>query len=127
VNNIAQSAALVAVSGPLDAVVEMRTAFDRRRRTMHRLLEAIDGVTCVEPQGAFYAFPNMQGLLNREIEGTVASSTLELADVFLEKANVAIVPGEAFGASGYARLSFALSDEDLVEGLTRITDLVNVR
>jgi aspartate/methionine/tyrosine aminotransferase len=127
VNNIAQSAALAAVSGPLDAVVEMRAAFDRRRRTMHRLLEAIDGVTCIEPQGAFYAFPNMQGLLNREIEGTVASSTLELADVFLEKANVAIVPGEAFGASGYARLSFALSDEDLVEGLTRITDLVNVR
>ena len=127
VNNIAQSAALAAVSGPLDAVVAMRAAFDRRRRTMHRLLVAIDGISCVEPQGAFYAFPNMQGLLNREIGGTVVSSTMELADVFLEKANVAIVPGEAFGAPGYARLSFALSDENLVEGLTRIADLVSVR
>jgi len=125
VNNIAQRAALAAVSGPLDAVVEMRGAFDRRRRKMYSLLQSIDGVTCVEPQGAFYAFPNLQGLLNRDLGGAVATTTMELADLFLEKANVAIVPGEAFGAPGYARLSFALSDDDLVEGLTRIIDLVN--
>ena len=127
VNNMAQRAALAAVSGPLDAVEAMRTAFDRRRKTMYRLLESIDGVTCVEPEGAFYAFPNMVGLLNRDIGGAVATTTMELAGLLLEKANVAIVPGEAFGAPGYARLSFALSDDDLVEGLTRIVDLVNVR
>ena len=127
VNNMAQRAALAAVSGPLDAVEVMRTAFDRRRRTMYRLLESIDGVTCVEPEGAFYAFPNMQGLLGREIGGSIATTTMELAEVLLEEANVAIVPGEAFGAPGYARLSFALSDDDLVEGLTRIIDLVNRR
>ena len=127
VNNIAQRAALAAVSGPLDAVDAMRVAFDRRRETMYELLKSIDGVTCVEPQGAFYAFPNMKGLLNRDIGGVVASTTMELADLFLDKENVAIVPGEAFGAPGYARLSFALSDDDLVEGLTRIVDLVNFR
>ena len=127
VNNIAQRAALAAVSGPLDAVDAMRVAFDRRRKTMYDLLESIDGVTCVEPQGAFYAFPNMKGLLNRDIGGVVASTTMELADLFLDRKNVAIVPGEAFGAPGYARLSFALSDDDLVEGLTRIVDLVNLR
>jgi aspartate/methionine/tyrosine aminotransferase len=127
VNNIAQRAALEAVSGPLDAVDVMRTAFDRRRKTMYELLQSIDGVTCVEPQGAFYAFPNMEGLLNRDIGGDVASTTMDLAALLLEKANVAIVPGEAFGAPGYARLSFALNDDDLVEGLTRIIDLVNPR
>ncbi|MEN8239445.1 MAG: pyridoxal phosphate-dependent aminotransferase [Actinomycetota bacterium] len=127
VNNIAQRAALAAVSGTLDSVVTMREAFDRRRKTMHRLLVSIDGVTCVEPEGAFYAFPNLQGLLHRDIGGAVASTTMELADLLLEQANVAIVPGEAFGAPGYARLSFALSDDDLIEGLTRVVDLVNVR
>jgi aspartate/methionine/tyrosine aminotransferase len=127
VNNIAQRGALAAVSGPLDAVDVMRTAFDRRRKTMFAMLQSIDGVTCVEPQGAFYAFPNLEGLLNRDIGGAVASTTMELAELLLEKANVAIVPGEAFGAPGYARLSFALSDDDLIEGLTRIVDLVNVR
>jgi len=127
VNNIAQYGALEAVSGPLDAVTEMREAFDRRRRLMYDLLSRIEGVSCVEPQGAFYAFPNMGGLLNRSIDGTVATSTLELAALFLDRANVAIVPGEAFGAPGYARLSFALSDENLVEGLTRIAALVKDR
>jgi aspartate aminotransferase len=126
VNNIAQRAALAAVEGSLDAVDVMRVAFDRRRATMYELLESIDGVSCVEPQGAFYAFPNMQGLLNRNIGGVVAATTIELAELFLDKANVAIVPGEAFGAPGYARLSFALSDDDLIEGLTRIINLVNV-
>ncbi|GMR02625.1 MAG: pyridoxal phosphate-dependent aminotransferase [Acidimicrobiia bacterium] len=127
VNNIAQYGALEAVSGTFDAVAEMREAFDRRRRLMYDLLCRIDGVSCVEPQGAFYAFPNMGGLLNRPIDGTVATSTLELAALFLDRANVAIVPGEAFGAPGYARFSFALSDENLVEGLTRIAALVKDR
>ena len=126
VNNIAQRAALSAVTGSLDTVQAMRAAFDRRRATMYELLESIDGVSCIEPQGAFYAFPNMQGLLNRDIRGNTASTTIELAGLFLDKANVAIVPGEAFGAPGYARLSFALSDDDLIEGLTRIIDLVSV-
>ncbi|MGI9665576.1 MAG: pyridoxal phosphate-dependent aminotransferase [Acidimicrobiia bacterium] len=125
VNNVAQAAALAAVTGPLDAVDDMRTAFDRRRRTMVRMLRAIDGVTCQEPQGAFYAFPNLTGLLNRDLGGRSASSTLDLAEILLDTSNVAIVPGEAFGAPGYARLSFALSDEDLIEGLERITALVD--
>ncbi|NHZ70337.1 MAG: aminotransferase class I/II-fold pyridoxal phosphate-dependent enzyme [Proteobacteria bacterium] len=125
VNNIAQLAALEAVTGSLDAVADMREAFDRRRKKMFSLLNTIDGVTCVEPQGAFYAFPNMTGLLGRTIRGETATTTLDLAALLLDKANVAIVPGEAFGAPGYARLSFALSDEDLVEGLTRIADLVS--
>ena len=127
VNNIAQYAALAAVSGPLDTVEEMRSAFDARRRLMHRLLSSIDGVECVEPQGAFYAFPKMEGLLGRPLRGTIAATTLELAALLLDEANVAIVPGEAFGAPGYARFSFALSDDDLLEGLTRIADLVNDR
>ncbi len=125
VNNIAQYAALEAVSGSLDAVSEMREAFDRRRRLMFEMLVGIDGVDCVEPQGAFYAFPNMRGLLHRSLQGTVAETTMELAALLLDNANVALVPGEAFGAPGYARLSFALSDDQLVEGLTRIADLVN--
>ena len=91
---------------------------------MVEMLRSIEGVSCTEPQGAFYAFPNLEGLLHRPLAGRTASSTLELAALFLEEVNVAIVPGEAFGAPGYARLSFALSDEDLVEGLERIADLV---
>ena len=124
VNNVAQAAALEAVSGSLDAVATMREAFDRRRRTMHEMLNAIDGVTCVEPQGAFYAFPSLTGLLNRPLGGRTPTTTMELAALLLDEVSVAIVPGEAFGAPGYARFSFALSDEDLVEGLERITTLV---
>jgi len=124
VNNIAQAAALEAVSGSLDAVAPMREAFDRRRRTMHQMLNAIDGVTCVEPQGAFYAFPNLTGLLNRPLGGRTPTTTMELATLLLDEVSVAIVPGEAFGAPGYARFSFALSDEDLIEGLERIMALV---
>jgi len=124
VNNVAQAAALEAVSGSLDAVVTMREAFDRRRMTMHEMLNAMDGVTCLEPQGAFYAFPNLQGLLNRPLRGRTATTTMELAALLLDEVSVAIVPGEAFGAPGYARFSFALSDEDLVEGLERIAALV---
>jgi aspartate/methionine/tyrosine aminotransferase len=120
VGNVSQCAALAAVSGDLSAVAEMRTAFDRRRRTMHEMLNAIPGVTCVEPEGAFYAFPSFKGVLGRELRGRHIESTLDLADVLLDEARVAIVPGEAFGAPGYARLSYALGDDDLVEGVTRI-------
>ncbi|HEY1282077.1 MAG TPA: pyridoxal phosphate-dependent aminotransferase [Acidimicrobiales bacterium] len=122
--NIAQRAALAAVSGPLDAVAEMRAAFERRGQTAYKLLNGIPGVTCIEPQGAFYAFPNLAGLLDRDLRGRRSASTVELSEVLLEEAKVAIVPGEAFGAPGYARLSFALGDDDLGEGLTRIADLV---
>jgi aspartate/methionine/tyrosine aminotransferase len=124
VNNVAQRAALAAVAGPLDAVAEMRDAFTRRGATAHKMLNGIDGVTCIEPQGAFYAFPNLTGLLGRDIRGRKAGSTTELAELLLEEAKVAIVPGEAFGAPGYARLSFALGDDDLGEGLRRVADLV---
>ena len=125
VNNIAQAAALEAVTGTLDAAASMRVAFDRRRRTMVEMLRSIDGVTCLEPTGAFYAFPNMKALVGTTIGGRAITSTLDLASVILDEANVAIIPGEAFGAPGYARLSFALSDEDLVEGLGRIRSLIN--
>ena len=124
VSNVAQRAALAAVSGDLEAVEMMRDAFDRRGRLMHSMLQAIDGVTCLEPQGAFYCFPNMSGLLGRDIHGAVANSTLELADLVLGQAKVAFVPGEAFGAPGYARFSFALGDDDLIEGISRIAKLV---
>jgi aspartate/methionine/tyrosine aminotransferase len=125
VNNVAQAAALEAVTGSLDAVEAMRAAFDRRRRTMVSMLNAIEGVRCPEPQGAFYAFPNLSGLLGTPLAGRTAGTTMELASILLDEVNVAIVPGEAFGAPGYARLSFALSDDDLVEGLERITALVD--
>jgi aspartate/methionine/tyrosine aminotransferase len=123
VNNVAQRAALAAVAGPLDAVVEMRSAFERRAATAHKMLNGIDGITCIEPEGAFYAYPNLTGLLGRKVGGRKASTTVELAELLLEEAKVAIVPGEAFGTPGYARLSFALGDDDLGEGLQRIGDL----
>ena len=125
VANVSQRAALAAVSGSLDAVHEMREAFDRRRQTIWKLLDGIPGVTCLEPEGAFYAYPKLSGLLGREIRGRTASDTLELAEIILEEAKVAIVPGEAFGTPGYARLSFALGDDDLAEGVQRIADLVS--
>lgn len=124
VANVAQRAAIAAVSGPLDDVVMMREAFARRGTDMHRMLNAIDGVSCIEPEGAFYCFPNVSGLLGRDIHGQTASNTLELADLVLEQAKVAFVPGEAFGAPGYARFSFALGDDDLAEGIRRIAELV---
>jgi aspartate/methionine/tyrosine aminotransferase len=124
VANVSQHAALAAVSGPLDAVVEMRSAFERRAATAYKLLNGIDGVTCIEPEGAFYAYPNLTGLLGRSIAGRTAQTTIELSELLLEEAKVAIVPGEAFGTPGYARLSFALGDDDLGEGLQRIADVV---
>jgi aspartate aminotransferase len=124
VSNVAQRAALAAVSGDLDAVAEMRAAFARRGATMHARLSAMEGVTCVEPQGAFYCFPSFAGVLGREIGGRTPRTSLELSELLLEEAKVAIVPGEAFGAPGYARLSFALGDDALVEGLERIAKLL---
>jgi aspartate/methionine/tyrosine aminotransferase len=103
----------------------MRTAFDRRRRTIHKMLNDVPGVSCFDPEGAFYAFPSLEGLLERPIRGRTAATTLELAEIVLEEANVAFVPGEAFGAPGYGRFSYALSDEDLERGITRLADLVS--
>ena len=122
--NIAQAAALAAVSGDLTAVAEMRAAFDRRRRRMHAMLSGIEGVVCPEPEGAFYAFPSFEGVLGRTFAGRKATSTTELASILLDEVKVAVVPGEAFGAPGYFRLSFALGDDDLGEGITRIADFV---
>jgi aspartate aminotransferase len=123
--NVAQAAALAAVSGPLDEAMRMRDAFDRRRRRIHELLSAIPGVDCIEPQGAFYAFPSFEGVLGRRLRGTRPETSMALADLILEQERVAIVPGEAFGAPGYARLSYALGDEDLVEGINRIAKLLS--
>jgi aspartate aminotransferase len=124
VSNVSQRAALAAVSGDLSAVAMMKAAFDRRRRTIHRMLNEIPGVTCMEPQGAFYAFPDLRGLLGAPLRGRTAETTLELAEVVLDEARVAFVPGEAFGAPGYGRLSYALSDEALEAGVARVADLV---
>jgi aspartate aminotransferase len=124
VANVSQRAALAALTGGLDDVYRMREAFDRRRIAIHKALNAIPGVSCLEPEGAFYAFPSFQTVLQREVRGRKLGSTLELADFILEEAKVAIVPGEAFAAPGYARLSFALGDDDLAEGVQRIADLL---
>lgn len=124
VANVSQRAALAAVSGDLSAVTMMRDAFERRGKTMQAMLSAIPGVACVEPQGAFYCFPSFEGVLGRELGGRLVTSTLELAEVLLDVAKVAIVPGEAFGAPGYARLSFALGDDDLEAGVQRIADFL---
>ena len=125
VANVSQRAALAAVSGDLEDVIRMSESFDRRRRTMTEMLNNIDGVRLLETQGAFYAFPDLSAFYDRDIAGKKAQNTLELAAIILEEAKVAIVPGEAFGSPGYARLSFALGDEDLEEGLTRIIKLLN--
>jgi aspartate aminotransferase len=122
--NVAQRAALAAVSGPLDAVEQMRVAFDRRRRTIVEMLSAIDGVTCPVPLGAFYVYPSVQDLIGRSIRGTTVQSSVDLAAAILEHAEVAVVPGEAFGTPGYLRLSYALGDEDLRTGVGRMADLL---
>ena len=120
VNNVAQHAALAALTGPQDAVAMMHDAFDRRRRLAVELLQAIPGVRVAEPEGAFYVFPDLGEVLGREIGGVRVDTTLELAAVLLDRAQVALVPGEAFGAPGSVRISYALGDEDLEDGLTRI-------
>lgn len=124
VSNVSQRAALEAVSGPLDAVADMRAAFDRRRRTIVDMLSAIPGVSCPEPQGAFYAYPSVKELLGKEIRGVRPETSVELAELVLEQAEVAVVPGEAFGTPGYFRMSYALGDDDLTEGVRRMGDLL---
>ena len=123
VNNIAQRAALAALTGPQDEVEQMRQAFDRRRRTIVAELSKIDGVEVPTPLGAFYAYPDVRGLLGREWAGSTPTTSLELADLILEQAEVAVVPGEAFGPSGYLRLSYALGDDALLEGVQRLQRL----
>ncbi|MDQ1626203.1 MAG: aspartate aminotransferase [Actinomycetota bacterium] len=123
VANVSQAAALAAVRGDLSAVAMMREAFDRRRQTIVRMLGDIPGVTCPEPLGAFYAYPSLKGLLGKELRGRRPSSSAELCELALDEVEVAMVPGEAFGTPGYARLSYALGDDDLVEGVTRLHKL----
>ena len=123
VANVSQRAALAAVSGDLEAVAMMRAAFDRRRLTIHTMLNDIEGVTCNLPEGAFYAFPSVEGVLGRDIRGHVAHTSAELAELAIEEAKVAVVPGEAFGAPGYFRMSYALGDDDLIEGVSRLAKL----
>ena len=125
VANVSQAAALAAVTGDLSAVARMRSAFDHRRQSIVKLLNDIPGVVCPTPEGAFYAYPSVKGLLGRPLHGRTASSSAELADLILDEVEVAIVPGEAFGTPGYARLSYALGDADLAEGIGRIATLVN--
>jgi len=126
VTNVAQIAALEAVSGDLSAVAMMRETFARRAVTMHRMINDIPGVSAIVPQGAFYCYPNFSSLLGRPLgpKGTVSATTLELADVILDQAKVAFVPGEAFGTPGYARFSFAMADADMEEGIRRIAAFV---
>ncbi len=124
VSNVAQVAALTAVSGDLSAVDEMRAAFDRRRRTIVRMLNEIDGVLCPEPEGAFYVYPSVKRLLGKEIRGKRPQTSAELATLILDEAEVAVVPGEAFGTPGYLRLSYALGDADLAEGVGRMQKLL---
>jgi aspartate/methionine/tyrosine aminotransferase len=124
VGNVSQRAALAAVSGDLSAVATMRAAFDRRRQMIGSMLNEIDGVLCPEPEGAFYVYPSVKGVLGREIAGRTPATSAELAALILDEAEVAVVPGEAFGPSGYLRLSYALGDDDLVEGVSRIQRLL---
>ncbi|WP_066296041.1 pyridoxal phosphate-dependent aminotransferase [Arthrobacter luteolus] len=128
VSNISQMAALAAVSGPLTAVDDMKLAFDRRRRAMVEALNSIDGVNCPMPEGAFYAYADVRGLLGREFPGAAGplrpQTSAELAAMILDTVEVAVVPGEAFGPSGYLRLSYALGDEDLKTGMDRLKDFL---
>jgi aspartate/methionine/tyrosine aminotransferase len=124
VANVSQSAAIAALNGDLSAVATMREAFDRRRRTIVSMLREIPGIACPEPQGAFYAYPSVKGLLGRPIAGRTAETSAELATLILEEAEVAVVPGEAFGTPGYVRMSYALGDDDLVEGVSRMQRLL---
>ncbi|MDO5739439.1 MAG: pyridoxal phosphate-dependent aminotransferase [Ornithinimicrobium sp.] len=124
VANVSQRAAVAALEGSLDAVEEMRTAFDRRRKTIVEMLNAIEGVHCPVPQGAFYAYPSVEGVLGRTIRGRTPQTSAELAELILDEVEVAVVPGEAFGPSGYLRFSYALGDDDLKEGVGRIQALL---
>ena len=124
VSNVAQRAALAAVSGGLEDVAVFREAFNRRRLRMFEMLSAIEGVEVRLPEGAFYAYPSFEAFVGTKVAGRQIVNTLELCEVILDEAKVAIVPGEAFGTPGYARLSFALGDDDLAEGIDRIAKLL---
>ncbi|MDT7724070.1 MAG: aspartate aminotransferase [Actinomycetota bacterium] len=124
VANVSQRAALAAVTGPLDIVAEMRESFDGRRKTIVSMLSDVPGVLCPTPEGAFYAYPSVKALLGKEIRGERPADTVELADLILREAEVAVVPGEAFGTPGYFRFSYALTETDLVEGITRVANLL---
>jgi aspartate/methionine/tyrosine aminotransferase len=124
VSNVAQAAALAAVSGDLSAAAMMREAFDARRKTMVRMLNEIPGVECPTPLGAFYCFPSVKTLLGKPLRGRTPQTSTELAELILDEVEVAVVPGEAFGAPGCFRLSYALGDDDLAEGVGRIAKLL---
>ena len=124
VSNVSQVAALAAVTGDLTAVAEMRAAFDRRRKTMVRMLNEIPGVQCPEPFGAFYCYPSVKALLGKTLRGQVITSSARLAELVLDEVGVAVVPGEAFGTPGYFRLSYALGDADLEKGVSRLGALL---
>ena len=124
VSNVSQRAAVAALAGGLGAVHEMGIAFDRRRKLIVKMLNDIPGVFCPTPTGAFYAYPSVKGILGKEIRGKRPQTSAELAALILDEVEVAIVPGEAFGPSGYLRFSYALSDEDIVEGITRVQNLL---
>jgi aspartate aminotransferase len=123
--NVAQAAALSAVSGDLSAVAEMRAAFDRRRQVMTAMLNDVPGVVCPLPEGAFYCYPSVKGVLGRQIAGLRPATSGQLAELLLDEADVAVVPGEAFGTDGYFRLSCALGDADLEEGVSRLAKLLS--
>ena len=124
VSNISQRAAIAALTGDLTAVKEMGVAFDRRRKLIVKMLNEIPGVNCPTPTGAFYVYPSVKGVLGKEIRGKRPNTSAELAALILDEVEVAAVPGEAFGPSGYLRFSYALSDEDIVEGITRVQKLL---
>ena len=125
VSNVSQRAAIAAITGNLDAVREMGVAFDRRRKLIVELLNDVPGFSCPTPQGAFYVYPSVKGALGKTIRGKVANTSAELATIILDEVEVAAVPGEAFGPSGYLRFSYATSDEDIVEGIGRIKKLLS--
>jgi aspartate aminotransferase len=124
VSNVSQRAAIAALTGDLTAVHEMGVAFDRRRKLIVDLLNKIPGVTCPTPTGAFYVYPSVKGVLGKEIRGERPQTSAELATLILDEVEVAAVPGEAFGPSGYLRFSYALGDEDIVEGIGRVAKLL---
>lgn len=125
VSNISQRAAIAALSGDLTAVHEMGVAFDRRRKLIVKMLNEIPGVQCPTPTGAFYVYPSVRGVLGKEIRGKKPQTSAELATLILDEVEVAAVPGEAFGPSGYLRFSYALGDDDIVEGITRVAKLLS--
>ncbi|MFZ9796739.1 MAG: pyridoxal phosphate-dependent aminotransferase [Candidatus Nanopelagicales bacterium] len=125
VNNIAQQAAYAALTGPQDILKTMLDSFDNRRKTIVKMLNEINGFVCPEPGGAFYVYPSVKKVLGKTINGKTINSSLDLANIALEEVDVALVPGEAFGTPGYIRMSYALSDKDLVEGVTRLQKLFN--